>query len=268
MPWLGHLKAKIRSLKPNNEDEFIFPSFVRAHIERRKETSTQNKNKPLTLSQPDFLGQFLAAKQRHPEEVNDSFVWCYAITNMVAGSDTVAIPLRSILYYVLSNTAIHSRLMAELTTNCDSLPVSWKTAQRLSYLDAAVKEALRIHPPVGLSLEKVVPASGLHLEDGRYLGPGTLVSMNAWVLHRSETVFGPDTDSFEPRDEFQQRLHLMQQSEFTFGSRPRTCIGGNLSLLEIYKVVPTLFLSFDMKITKADRKIQNGWFVRQEGLEI
>jgi cytochrome P450 len=228
--------------------------------------------------QPDFLDRFLAAKELHPKDVNDTFVWCYAITNVVAGSDTIAIPLRSILYYVISNPSIYSNLMQELADGKLSLPVSWKSAQQLPYLDAIVREALRIHPPVGLGLERVVPVSGLRLSDGTFFEPGTLVSMNAWVLHRSEEIFGHDAGIFRPErwlqrpnealEAFQERLHKMQQSEFTFGFGPRTCIGKNLSLLEIYKVVPTLFLSFDMAIVRADWKTWNSWFVRQEGLEI
>ncbi|KUJ14275.1 cytochrome P450, partial [Mollisia scopiformis] len=215
-------------------------------------------------SQPDFLERFLAANRLHPNDANDNltFVWCYTITNVVAGSDTIAIPLRSILYYVLSNHKIYSRLVQELIGSKLSILVSWKSAQKLPYLDAVVREALRIHPPVGLGLERVVPASGLCLPDGTFFRPGTLVSMNAWVLHRSKAIFGDDANTFQPErwlqrsneteEEFRQRLHKMQQSEFTFGFGPRTCIGKNLSLLEIYKVVPALFLSFDMEIFKAD----------------
>jgi cytochrome P450 len=278
MPWLGHLRAKLRSSHPNREDEYIFPSFVREHIKRREEDKVRTWGSPFPLSEHDFLDRFIAARQLNPQDVKDNFVWCYAITNVVAGSDTIAIPLRSILYYVLSSKDIHARLMAELVDLNITLPVSWKAAQQLPYLDAVVREALRIHPPVGLGLERVVPASGLCLSDGTFFEPGTLVSMNAWVLHRSEAVFGDDTDLFQPErwlqradetfDDFQQRLHRMQQSEFTFGFGPRTCIGKNLSLLEIYKVVPTLFLSFDMEILKAEWKTWNSWFVRQEGLEI
>jgi cytochrome P450 len=278
MPWLGHLMTKLRTVRPNRQDEYIFPAFVREHINRRQESKAQSQDTSLPSSQHDFLDRFLAAKQINPKTVNDSYVWCYAITNVVAGSDTIAIPLRSILYYVLSSKDIYKKLMLELVKSNFILPVSWKSAQQLPYLDAVVKEALRIHPPVGLGLERVVPIEGFHLPDGTFFEPGTLVSMNAWVLHRSEAIFGDDTNIFEPgrwlqrpnetEDDFRQRLHKMQQSEFTFGFGPRTCIGKNLSLLEIYKVVPTLFLSFNMKLFKADWNTWNSWFVRQEGLEI
>ncbi|CAI7650807.1 unnamed protein product [Penicillium viridicatum] len=89
-----------------------------------------------------------------------------AISNINAGSDTTAISLRAILYYTLKNPQASAKLQQELITALEenrlSLPVSWKQSEeQLRYLDAVIKEALRLHPAVGLMLERVVPAKGL-----------------------------------------------------------------------------------------------------------
>ncbi|ROV92491.1 hypothetical protein VSDG_06729 [Cytospora chrysosperma] len=64
-------------------------------------------------------------------------------------------------------------------------------------LSACFEEAGRIHPSFGLHLERVVPQKGLEV-CGKMLPAGTIVCMNAWVVHQDPDVFGPDSDSWRP----------------------------------------------------------------------
>lgn len=58
--------------------------------------------------------------------------------------------------------------------------VSWKNSQAMPYLDAVIKEAVRMHPAVGQLLERHVPKGGITLGDV-FLPEGTIVGMNPWV---------------------------------------------------------------------------------------
>ena len=58
--------------------------------------------------------------------------------------------------------------------------------------NAVVREAMRLHPGIGMALERVVPAGGLPLKDGRVVPPGTVVGLNPWVIHRDRGVYGED----------------------------------------------------------------------------
>lgn len=208
----------------------------------------------------DFLRRFLAAKQNHPAIVTDRQIFQYTLSNVTAGSDTTAIALRSILYFLLRNPHCITLLQNELSLAREkgalSLPVKWKESQQLLYLSAVVKEAFRLHPPVGLLLERVVPDRGLQLPDGPFLSSGTIVGANAWVVHR-HPVFGENLESFDPRrwlqrfnefeDDFKTRRSLMISASLTFGAGPRTSIGKNISLLEIYKTIPTLLLTYEVR---------------------
>ncbi|KXH25739.1 pisatin demethylase [Colletotrichum salicis] len=206
----------------------------------------------------DFLRRFLAAKQKHPAIVTDRRVFQYTLSNVTAGSDTTAIALRSILYFLLKNPQCMALLQEEVLNARKkgnlSLPVEWKESQQLPYLSAVVKEAFRRHPPVGLLPERVVPEEGLQLPDGPFLPPGTTVGANAWVVHR-HPVFGENLELFDPErwlqrfeeseEDFNTGRSLMLSAFLTFGAGPRTCIGKNISLLEIYKTIPTLLLTYE-----------------------
>lgn len=191
--------------------------------------------------------------------MDDRQVLSYTITNVNAGSDTTAISLRAILYYTLKNPRVYSKLCKELDEAKSegklSSPVTWKESQELPYLDAVIKEALRLHPAVGMLLERIVPEKGLQLPDGPYLPAGTIVGANPWIVHRTD-VFGDDVDAFIPERwlqgekesdaEFAARKQKMTRATLTFGAGTRTCIGKNISLLEIYKVIPSLFQTYEV----------------------
>ncbi|CAG8876714.1 unnamed protein product [Penicillium nalgiovense] len=265
MPWLDYLfiKNPLRSLLGGGSTGAV-ARFARARLDERL---NQQSASPVTNKHKDFLDRFLEAKKEHPTIVNDNQVFSYTISNMNAGSDTTAISLRAILYYTLKNRRANMKLHQELTKaleeNRISLPVSWKQSQeQLPYLDAVIKEALRLHPAVGLMLERVVPTEGLQLPDGPFLPPGTIVGANPWIIHRHR-VFGEDVESFD-------RKQKMLRATFTFGAGPRTCIGKNISLLEIYKLIPSLFLRYKIEFNdpSADWEIVNAWFVRQKNMDV
>ncbi|KAK6350566.1 hypothetical protein TWF718_003756 [Orbilia javanica] len=287
LPRFARLKHRLSlAIRQRDEFEAPFAKFVLSHIRDREQrnmegkppTNSNNVNGDGHKDGSDFLDRFLEAKARAPETMDFSWLWCYSITNVVAGSDTVAIPLRTIIYHVLSNPGIHQKLLSELRGANLKVPVSWDRARQLPYLDAVINEALRIHPPVGLGLERVVPETGLRLPNQEPIEAGVLVSINPWVMNRRFDVFGDDSDVFRPErwlksqtesgGEYQSRLTLMRRASFVFGYGPRTCIGKHISLFEIYKCVPSLFLSLDMEIKDAEWWTWNNWFVRQKGLNV
>ena len=175
---------------------------------------------------------------------------------MLAGADTTAITIRAIVYYVLKNPIVYQRLRQELDSARLSHPISYDTTQTLSYLAAVIQEAMRIHPGVGLMLERVVPAEGLTIPDGRFIPGGTTVGMNAWVVHTNKEVFGQDAEIYNPsrwlpaegesQESFQARRSRMKEADLTFGAGKRVCLGKNVSMMEAYKLIATMFLLYDV----------------------
>jgi len=119
-------------------------------------------------------------------------------TSMVfAGSETTAISLSAIFYFLAKHPSVYAKLMQKLDIAVgqvviESQPdkrVSWPEAQKLPYLDAVIQESFRLHPAPGLILERVVPAQGMQVNGDFILG-GTIVGCNAWVVHRRPEVFG------------------------------------------------------------------------------
>jgi cytochrome P450 len=129
----------------------------------------------------------------------------------------------------------------------------------MPFLDACIKEGLRIHPVVGHILERVVPATGLTLGDGTVLPPGTIVGTNPWVMHTDTRIFGADAEEYRPErwlrgadeseEAFSARLKRMKDADMAFGGGNRTCLGRPLALVELYKVVSFVFGKYDVSVT-------------------
>lgn len=224
----------------------------RPDVEQGQEKATKRPDgKP---ERRDFLSRFNEAHQKDPEFITRERVLALTVANMFAGSDTTAISLRAILYNLMRSPEDMNNLMQELWaqreagvfSNADGL-VNWNDVRELPYLSAVIKEALRCHPAAGLTLERIVPARGITV-CGQFIPAGTIVGCSAWTVHRN-ALFGAHPEQFRPRrwlEASPEQKRLMENCLLTFGAGSHTCIGKNISYLEMYKLVPALLMRFEV----------------------
>lgn len=207
----------------------------------------------------DFLSRFAEAHEKDPGFISQERVLALTVANMFAGSDTTAISLRAIFYHLIRRPPALAALRAEFAAMeaqgvwaPGTALVRWADVRDLPYLSAVVMEALRVHPAAGLPLERVVPPAGVGV-CGTFLPGGTIVGCSAWTLHRDEAVWGEGVDEFRPErwiEASEERKAEMKNSLFAFGAGARTCIGKNISLLEMYKLVPAILRSFEVGLMR------------------
>lgn len=210
----------------------------------------------------DLLSMFLKAQRDDTSGFfDDSRVLTMTTSIALAGSDTAAITLSAVFYYLPRNPECCHRLVMEIKEAIDSGLVedqeiiSWSDAQKLPYLDAVVKETFRIHPAISLNLERVTPPEGITI-CGEFIPGEVVVSCNPWVIHRRKAIFGDDVEEFRPErwlhDPEQtsetevNRLREMNAAMLHFGAGSRTCLGKHIALLEIYKLVPSFLRKFEV----------------------
>lgn len=104
---------------------------------------------------------------------------------------------------------------------------------KLPYLDAVVMEGLRCFPAIPMSLPRYVPKGGRTI-DGHFIPERTIVSCQAYSVHRiDETVF-PAPDLFDPgRWLVREGDAERRRSFFAFANGGRGCVGKHLALAEM-----------------------------------
>ncbi|KAF2141537.1 uncharacterized protein K452DRAFT_250217 [Aplosporella prunicola CBS 121167] len=255
---------------------FVITAFSEAQIRKRREEI--GKGKERVQGGDDFLAKILALHDADPT----TFTWDDVINtinaNVAAGSDTTSISLAAVLGGLAGNPDALAKLRAELDaaarTGAIADPITFAQAQTLPYLQAVVQEGLRVHPAVGLPLWRVVPRGGAEL-CGRFFKEGDVVGVNPWVAHANKAVFGPDAHLFRPERwllcEKEQR-QKMDRYSLEFGHGSRTCIGKNISLMEMLKLVPQIVRRFDVELVQRPGgegvRLCNQWFVYQEDMMV
>ncbi|PYI08031.1 cytochrome protein [Aspergillus sclerotiicarbonarius CBS 121057] len=216
-----------------------------------------------------FLEKMVLARDKDPNKVNDRHLLMMGVSNLTAGSDTTAVSLSSIMYQLLQNPAALRRLRHEINEFTEqgrcSARVTFKESQDMPYLQAVMKEAIRMHSATGLPLWRVVPAGGAEIS-GHFFPGGTVVGINTWVAHYDERVF-PDAKAFRPErwieaESNPEKLKVMNEMYMPFGLGARTCIGKHISILEMSKLIPRVVRDFDFELETQEWTTRNMWFVK------
>ncbi|KAL3468474.1 cytochrome P450 [Aspergillus heterothallicus] len=221
----------------------------------------------------DMLGSFVTHGLTQEEAEQET------VLQIFAGSDTTATTIRTAALFLITNPTVLLKLQTELD-NAQSLgqltaPIlTYDESQRLPFLQACVKECLRIWPPVVGLMQKVVPPGGDTL-NGKFVPEGTQIGYSAWGVHRNPQVYGSDAGIFRPERwleaeaEGEERLLVMNRTqELVFGSGRYACLGKQIALIEVSKTIAEIFLRYDFVLVDPSQPWQsvqrNGLFLQSE----
>jgi cytochrome P450 len=157
----------------------------------------------------------------------------------IAGSDTSACAIRATFLYILTNSQVQSTLLEEISKAAISTPITDAEARKLPYLQAVIKEGLRMFPPVTGIMFKEVPAGGDTVE-GFYVPGGTGIGWSSFGLMRNKKVWGDDAKLFRPERWFEGSAEEIRKKEIdvemVFGYGKYQCLGKNVAYLELNKI--------------------------------
>ena len=217
---------------------FVAASLVtksaKRHVAERKAILDQGG----CQERKDVLAKLLAIVDEKGEKVGFKIpdVEREAGMAIFAGADSVAIAMSSLAYQLLTHPKAYARLQQEIDDGFAqgtlTSPVKYAQAIKLPYLTVCIKEAMRIHPSVGLHLPRHVPEPGAEIA-GYYLAPGWRVGMNAAVVHYDRNTFGHDADEFLPERWFRKGADKMDQFMFQYGGGRRVCGGRNVGFSDL-----------------------------------
>ncbi|GAB1315638.1 hypothetical protein MFIFM68171_05848 [Madurella fahalii] len=197
----------------------------------------------------DMLGSFVAHGLTREEAEGETVV------QIIAGSDTSATAIRSTLLFIITNPVVYRRLQTEIDTGIKegriSSPITDAEARNLPYLQAVIREGLRMWPPATAVLPKVSDKD--QVVCGVHIPAGTNVAWAPFSFLRSKETFGDDADLFRPErwlDIDPAKYRAMDQTvmmEFASGSRWE-CLGKTVAQIELNKTYVELLRRFDLTL--------------------
>ncbi|KAL8770311.1 MAG: hypothetical protein Q9209_003947 [Squamulea sp. 1 TL-2023] len=181
----------------------------------------------------DILASFLRHKM-HPDQAETEIT-----VSLFAGTDTTATAMRATLLYLLSDPPVYNRLCLEIRSQSPLWkPIQLQEAQELSYLQACIKEGLRLFPPVTALRERLVPAGG-DIICGLKVPGGVNLGLNTRGLLRNKDVFGADAEIFRPERWFERDakclIRMERVFELVFGGGSTRCLGVRIATLSLNK---------------------------------
>lgn len=233
----------IKSALPKNTDKRGLGRVMGFATDRVRE---RFGNKPVVRQ--DMLGAFINKGLTQSELESET------LTQITAGSDSTASSLRLTLHFISTSPPILERLLAEARAGIAAGKISRPVikdaeARTLPYLQACIKEGLRMYPPVTGLLAKRVPDGGAHIEvDGveKFAPGGTQIGWNSWGMMRHESIFGEDVEIYRPErwlardgsDKERARISRMTDVvSLCFGYGRFGCLGRGVATMELNKAI-------------------------------
>lgn len=204
--------------------------------------------KKMDLSErTDILSLLLQARDEEGNSMTDQEIHDEMITLLIAGHETSSVGIAWAIYGILANSQVLEKIKEELSENYldknSSEQQLVSCLDKLVYLDAVVKEALRITPVVA-TIGRVTTEDGYKL--GEYILPkGTIIVPAIYLAHR-------DPDNWVNPDKFMpERFLNSKETPYTylpFGGGIRRCIGAAFAQYEMKTIIAQILLHTELAL--------------------
>ncbi len=203
-------------------------SLIQRHINARQ---AGNATSPGVQGVQDLLGMLLSLRDEEtgraltPQEVFDQ-----CMVTFQAGHDTTTSGLLWWSWLLATHPEAAQRATNEIDAVLNGATPTAEDAARLPWLQATLKEALRLYPPApALMSRRTTQPITL---GGWQIPKGAMLRLTPWTLHRDERLF-PQANRFMPERFLEGAEPIPKGAWMPFGAGPRVCVGQHFALLEM-----------------------------------
>lgn len=229
---------------------------VGKRVSKRINTALRRQVPP--KSRADLIDDLIELHQNKPD-FSETYLKRMVITNFGAGHETLASTLTSVLSLLGSHQNVHKTVVEEVRAH--SASTSYAVAAKLPLMQAAIKEAKRLRPVIGMALPRRVPKGGLHMH-GKLYPAGITVGCNPTALHRNEDICGSNPGRYDPARWLDPAAAKdMDTYSLSWGGGSRTCPGRHLAELMVFKIISALILHFDITTSVPPEESMPSYFM-------
>jgi len=243
--------APIESFRRRDEARLGLVDLVQGIMDRREQ------GPPPTEDDRDLLDVLMSirAEDGTPKFSTDIVTGMF-ISMMFAGHHTTS----GTAAWTLIELLRHPEELAAVRTELDELyahgeEVSYQALRAMPRLESAIKEALRLHPPLILVLRVV--KEELEVE-GYVVAPGKLVGASPAVSNRIPEDF-PDPDAFVPERYLEPRAEDRANpwTWIPFGAGRHRCVGAPFAMMQLKAIFSVLLRHWDFELAQDSDTYRN-----------
>ncbi|KAG8889125.1 hypothetical protein FRB98_005740 [Tulasnella sp. 332] len=265
-PWLKLIPTKRGQIEKKSRG--VMDRVSRQLVQEKKTALLQEKGDEGELKSKNMAGRDLlsvlakanmACDIKSSEKLTDEEMMGQITTMLLAGHETTSSSVVWLLHDLArsEHKLIQDKLRAELLTLSSEQP-TMEELNALPYLDAVIRENLRLNPAVSALIrqagrEDVIPLSmplvdrkGVKRDEVR-IGKGDPVYVSIVAINRDKAIWGEDAHEFNPERWFKPETHPrssdlpgVYSGVMTFIGGPRHCIGYRFALMEMKALVYAL----------------------------
>ncbi|KAL3850426.1 hypothetical protein ACJIZ3_012308 [Penstemon smallii] len=234
----GYVKRMKRVAK---ELDAIIEKWIDEHVQRRGKGGEGVRDQ-----EQDFIDVMLSTLDDKFESYGvprRTIIKATVVNVVLGGFDTMSVYLSWLLALLINHKKVLNQAQQEIESKIGKQKwVQESDIKDLPYLQSIISEALRLYPPLPLSIPHEA-VQDCHLS-GYFIPKGTLLFVNLFKLHR-DPRFWSDPDRFMPERFFNSDA-LGQQFEFIpFGSGRRSCPGITFAMHVTNLTIARLIQGFD-----------------------
>lgn len=182
-------------------------------------------------------------------EMSADYITGIFISMMFAGHHTSSGTASWALIELMRHPPVMKDVVAELDDlYADGSEVSFQALRSIPRLEAALKETLRLHPPLIILMRVVQEEIELA---GHVISPGTVVAASPRVSNRIAEDF-PDPDAFDPGRYVDPRQEDLQNrwTWIPFGAGKHRCVGNAFAMMQMKAIFSVILRDYEFEMAQ------------------
>ncbi|XP_052210252.1 cytochrome P450 94A2-like [Diospyros lotus] len=215
--------------------------------EVRKLTDEIVQKKKQQIESVDILSRFLCS-ENHGQDIAMDVILGF----IMAGRDTTSAALLWFFWALARHPDVENEILREINEKPEE-PI-YEDLRDMVYTHASLCESMRLYPPVPFDMKEA--AEDDVLPDGTVVKKGMKVTYHPYAMGRMEELWGKDWAEYRPERWLEKdpapasaalKWRFVGRDPYTypvFQAGPRVCLGKDLALLQMKRVVTGVFRRF------------------------
>ncbi|XP_065848001.1 alkane hydroxylase MAH1-like [Euphorbia lathyris] len=238
----------------------IVDQFVALHISKQRQKLSHLETDNHDFNVLKYFLTSIADEENGIRIKSERFLSDIAFNLFTAGRDTIASALVWFFWAVGKHPSVEKKILEEMEANLPterngrrSTSFKFDELNKLIYLHAVICEVLRLYP--SFPFDHIVSIDEDTLPSGHQIPKKLMVLYSLYSTGRMQEIWGKDCLEFKPERWISEKgeiIHVPSYKFIAFNSGPRSCLGKNLTFIQIKAITSAILWNYCIQVVQND----------------